>query len=663
MSNGSNRKSYIVIILLVVGSFIAAHGVVFIFSDAFDAFNIRINDQLLKLRYRLKGPEPVWTGGRVNGRSNITIVELDDRGYHQLEELNALSANRSFDADIIKVLSDADVFAIAYDTVFAKEVTDALINATARAGNLYFPVILAPVNSPKELVADEDEALRKNLLHLKVTHSGNPISAYVYYRTDPRLAIKAKGIGHININPDIDGIYRRIPLVIRHGDGYFPALTLRMAADYLDVNPSDIEVAFGKHILLKDAHFPGGRIRDIAIPIDDKGQMMINFAGKWRDVFRHISFTGILKALEDKDMVGILRDEIGSNLVVVADVSSRSKDFGAVPLENFYPVSNAHVNILNSILTTNFIYQLEPWEQLVASLILVLILCAIAIKFPGQVFSAFTILIFGLFLVFVLLLFVYKSTLTNVLSPSLGIVSALIAINTYMYIREEREKAFLYRTFESYFAPSVLKKILKNPEKLNSIERKEVSILFSDISGFTSWSSEKEPEEIHSTLNEYYNMMAQIIFKYEGTIDKYMGDGMMAFFGDPIEYDDHALRAVSAAVEMQKKAIEIKELWKAQGKLELQMRIGVNTGQVVAGNMGSENRVDYTIIGSSVNLAHRLEENAPIEGILISHATYEELANDNYKDRVRNIPITSFGSIRVKGLPEEIKVYEVKVRA
>jgi adenylate cyclase len=663
MNNGSNRKRYIVTILLVLGSFIGAHAVVFIFSDAFDSFNIRINDQLLKLRYRLKGPEPVWTDGKTAGRSYITIVELDDRGYHQLEELKAGSGNRSFDADILKILSDADVFGIAYETVFAKEVTEGFIDATARAGNLYYPDILAPLGGPRESEADEDEALRKNLWHLKVVQSGNPISTYVYYTTDPRLAFKAKGIGHVNINPDIDGIYRRIPLIIRHRDGYFPALTLRMAADYLDVNPSDIEVAFGKHILLKDAHFPGGRIRDIAVPIDDKGQMTINFAGKWRAVFRHISFTGLLKALEDKDMVGILRDEIRGNLVVVADVSSRSKDFGAVPLENFYPISNAHVNILNSILTTNFIYQLEPWQQLVGSLILVLILGAVAIKFPGRVFSAFTILIFGLFLVFVLLLFMYKSTQTNVLSPSLGIVSTLIVINTYMYIREERDKAFLYRTFESYFAPSVLKKILKDPEKLNSVERKEVSIPFSDISGFTSRSSAKEPEEIHSTLNEYYSMMAQIIFKYEGTIDKYMGDGMMAFFGDPIEYDDHALRAIHAAVDMQKKAIEIKELWKAQGKLQLQMRIGINTGQVAVGNMGSENRVDYTIIGSSVNLAHRLEENAPLEGILISQATYEELAKDNYRDRLKDINATFYGNIRIKGHSEEIKVYEVRVRA
>jgi adenylate cyclase len=662
MNNAGDRKHSLIIILLVVGSFIGVYAVVFIFSDVFDIFNVRINDQLFKLRYKIKGPEPVWKGGKAGGRSYIVIVELDDRGYRQLEELKAVYGNHSFDADVINILSDADVFGIAYDTVFAKEVTGGLIDATARAGNVYYPVILAPLDNPEQLEIDEGKVLRKNLWHLKVTRNGHPISAYVYYRTDPKLAIVAKGIGHININPDIDGIYRRVPLLIRNGDGYVPALILRMAVDYLGVNPSHVEVAFGKRILLKDAHFPGGGIRDIEIPIDDKGQMIVNFAGKWRDVFRHISFTGVLKALEDQQIVGILRDEIGGSLVVVADVSSRTKDFGAVPLENFYPLSNTYANVLNSIITTNFIYQLEPWQQFVVDLILILVLCAAAVKFRAHVFSAFTIFIFGVFIAFVLLLFMYKSTLTNVLSPSLGIISTLIVINSYMYVREEREKAFLYSTFESYFAPSVLKKILNNPEKLQSIERKTVSILFSDISGFTSWSSTKEPEEIHSTLNEFYDIMAQIIFKYEGTIDKYMGDGMMAFFGDPIEYDDHALRAVSTAVEMQKKASEIREVWKAQGKLQLQMRIGINTGQVVAGNMGSEKRVDYTVIGSSVNLAHRLEENAPLEGILISQATYEELAKNSYRDRLKDINATFYGNIRIKGLSGEIKVYEVRAR-
>ena len=205
------------------------------------------------------------------------------------------------------------------------------------------------------------------------------------------------------------------------------------------------------------------------------------------------------------------------------------------------------------------------------------------------------------------------------------------------------------------------KKILKNPKALYSIERKVLSVLFSDISGFTQWSSRREPEEIHSIVNEFYSVMAPIIFKYEGTIDKYMGDGIMAFFGDPIEFEDHPLRAVRTAIEMQKKARELKEQWEAQGKLRLQMRIGVNTGPVVVGNMGSERRVDYTIIGSSVNLAERLQENAPLEGILISQTTYEELTKEKYGDMVRDINTNYYGNIRVKGFPDGIKVHEVKL--
>jgi len=249
----------------------------------------------------------------------------------------------------------------------------------------------------------------------------------------------------------------------------------------------------------------------------------------------------------------------------------------------------------------------------------------------------------------------------NATPAAVSIILSFVLVSIYRYIEEEQEKLFLYHSFESYFAPSVMHKILEEPEKLKSSERKVLTVLFSDIAGFTAWSSTCEPEEIHSTLNEYYNEMAGVVFKYQGTIDKYMGDGMMAFFGDPVEYDDHALRAVRTAVEMQQKAGELKERWKAEGRLEIRMRIGINTGEVVVGNMGSENRVDYTVLGSNVNLAQRLESNAPIEGILISESVYRDLKaqeeNDPYK--LEGIVISSCGNIKVKGLSEEIKVYQV----
>jgi len=351
-------------------------------------------------------------------------------------------------------------------------------------------------------------------------------------------------------------------------------------------------------------------------------------------LFRHMPFVGVLGVLEDEDLLDNLRDEIGDNLVIVADVSTRGKDIGPVPLdEKPSPLSSIHANVLNSILTLNFIDDFKPWQQLLINLVLVVIICFAAIKTRALVFSGLTVLIFALFIAFVIWLFFYNNTLTNMLSPSLSIVFSFIFVNLYRYMREEQEKAFLFHTFESYFAPSVMNKILKNPERLESSERKFLSVLFSDISGFTSWCSTREPEEIHRTLNEYFSQMVRIVFKHEGTIDKYMGDGMLAFFGDPIEYDDHALRAVKVAIEMQQKARELKKQWEAQGRLQIQMRIGINTGEVVVGNMGSKSRMDYTVLGSNVNLAQRLEVNAPIEGILISEAVYNELKKEEEKDK------------------------------
>ncbi len=661
--NDSNRKHNIRITLLVVGSFIFVNAIFFLFSDVFDILNIRINDQLFKLRYRIKGPEPVWNGGKSDKKSYITLIELDERGYNKLEELKDDVANQSFEADIINILRDAHVSAIAYDTVFATEAPQALIDATSRAKNLYYPIILAPPNTAVQTRLDEGSVLKKYLWYIKETRRSNQIDSNIYAAPKPELAIEAKGIGQININPDIDGVYRRVPLLIKYGGGYFPSLTLRVAADHLGVTPAQIEVTFGKYIFLKGAKFPDGSKKDIKIPINERGETIINFAGKWLDVFNHISFVDLLRVLEDEDLIKVLNNQIGDNLVIVADVSSRGKDFGAVPLENFYPLSNIHTNLLNSILTLNFIYELKPWQKLLIDLLLIVMICVAAIRTRALVFSGLTALIFSLFIAFVLWLFLYNNTLTNVLSPSLGIVFSFIFVNLYRYMREEQEKAYLFRTFESYFAPSVMNKILKNPERLESGEKKVLSVLFSDISQFTAWCTTHEPEEIHRTLNEYFSEMARIIFKYEGTVDKYMGDGMMAFFGDPIEYDDHALRAVEAAIEMQQKARELKKQWEAQGRLQIRMRIGINTGEVVVGNMGSKSRMDYTVLGSNVNLAQRLEANAPSEGILISQAVHNELKKEEEKDKnsVKNIKTTSYGKINVKGISEEIDVYQVEL--
>ena len=250
-------------------------------------------------------------------------------------------------------------------------------------------------------------------------------------------------------------------------------------------------------------------------------------------------------------------------------------------------------------------------------------------------------------------LFFFQNTIVNIARTSIGIITVLCVVNIQKYILQEKEKVFMRAKFENYIAPEVLSKILKSPQDIAPCQKKKLTILFSDIAGFTSWCASQKPEDIHRTLNEYFEEMSEIIFRHGGTIDKYIGDGLLVFFGDPIDQEDHSLRAVSAAIDMQKKAMELKIDWEKKGGMPLEIRIGINTGDVVVGNMGSEKRLDYTVIGANVNLAQRLESNAPLGGILVSEAVFREISD--------TFIVENAGKIKAKGFSDEIEVFEVKV--
>jgi adenylate cyclase len=206
---------------------------------------------------------------------------------------------------------------------------------------------------------------------------------------------------------------------------------------------------------------------------------------------------------------------------------------------------------------------------------------------------------------------------------------------------------------ERYFAPRLMSKILANQARLMNADQKVITVLFSDISGFTSWCTTQTPEMIHRTLNEYFEVMTEIVFRHEGTVDKFIGDGLMAFFGDPLAQADHALRAVQTGIEMQQSLRGMRARWQSEGRAELHIRIGINTGEVVVGDMGSRRIMAYTAIGANVNLGSRLESKAPIDGVLISAAVHAEV-----KDAVS----TRFaGRITAKGITEDFDTWEVLV--
>jgi adenylate cyclase len=218
--------------------------------------------------------------------------------------------------------------------------------------------------------------------------------------------------------------------------------------------------------------------------------------------------------------------------------------------------------------------------------------------------------------------------------------------------RSLREKEMIKRAFTRYVAREVVEEILKDPEKLVLTgERREVTVLFCDVRGFTPMSERLSPEEVVALLNDFYTLMIETTFKHDGTLDKFMGDAVMAIFGAPIAHPDHSARAVLTALHMREGVAGLNQRREEQGKEGVAIGIGVSAGEVVAGTVGTEDRMEYTVIGDSVNLAARLVANAKPGQILISHRTWQA---------VRDVVETrALGAIKVKGKEEEVEVYEV----
>ncbi|MBI4527641.1 MAG: HAMP domain-containing protein [Deltaproteobacteria bacterium] len=215
-----------------------------------------------------------------------------------------------------------------------------------------------------------------------------------------------------------------------------------------------------------------------------------------------------------------------------------------------------------------------------------------------------------------------------------------------------REKEMIKLAFSRYVAREVVDEILKNPEHTALTgERRDVTVLFCDMRGFTPLCERLPPEEVLHLLNEFYTLMIDTTFANEGTLDKFLGDAVMAIFGAPIAYPDHSMRAIRTAVAMKTGIEQLSRKRVEQGKEPIAVGIGVSAGEAIAGTVGTENRMEYTVIGDRVNLAARLESNAAAGQILISQWTYDKVASQ--------VDVRSLGTVRVKGKEENVEVYEV----
>lgn len=457
------------------------------------------------------------------------------------------------------------------------------------------------------------------------------------YGLSPRLA--AKGA---------DRITRRFALVVKINGRYYPSNVLWLAMLYYNVGLEDLEINMGKNVILKNAAIPtNGEARsvkkDVVIPMDRQGSLLVNFYGR-PGTFQVRSFSDVVKGRVSSRY---FKDKI----VLVGVYAEGLQDIHQTPYGPMFGIEMI-ANAVTQVLNRDFITFSKDYID-----ILLIIMFGLGISYiVGRKSITYSyITTFALVLVYffsVIFLFDrYRYTL-NLSAPLITGVITMFSMIAYRILTEEKEKKAIQGMFSNYVSKSVVDELLKHPEKLElGGEDKEITVLFSDIRGFTTLSEKLTPQELVSHLNEYLSAMTEVIFKYEGTLDKYVGDEIMAFWNAPVEQPNHPERACRAAVEMMNRLHHLNEAWPEEKRLNI--GIGLNTGIMTVGNMGSQSRMDYTLMGDNVNLGARLEGTNKIYGtnIIISEYTYEKI-KDNFICRELDV-------IKVKGKEKPVKIYEL----
>lgn len=421
---------------------------------------------------------------------------------------------------------------------------------------------------------------------------------------------------------------------------------------------------------------------DHAIPTFDNQSFLLNYYGS-NETFRYVDFQQVIddENFKTKDEIDLEEDInmfdentmkiFKDKIVLVGSRMPEEKDYHSTPIPS--PDGNTlmngveiHATAIQNVLDGNYITKADPTVEigLIMFLALVSFLVILRIKQIKLRYVALlevgsllivALIAFGIFEIAVLS-FTNTGLLINVVNPSLALVLAYLGTAVYQYLAERQQKALIKNVFSHYISAAVVNDLVNNPDKAKlGGDRRELTVFFSDIAGFTSISElfSNKPEGLVELLNEYLDEMTAIVLKHEGTLDKYEGDAIMAFWGAPIPQKDHALRTCLAALDMQKRLAALRPKWKKEGKPQLEVRIGINTGTMIVGNMGGKDRFDYTVIGDSVNLASRLEGANKQYGsfIMISDFTHQHV-----KDKV---VVRELDLIQVKGKSEPVKVWEL----
>lgn len=538
--------------------------------------------------------------GSIPPPEDIIIVAIDETSFSELKL--PWPWPRKLHAQLIRNLSEAGAKIIAFDILFADPTTEendtALAQATNEAGNVILPsdINIVEERGYKQILETEPIPI------LRETAAGTGTSTLIY---DPDNFVRRCRLRFSNIN---SFVYEILKLC---------------------------------------------KIKDLPPPDKD---ILINFVGPSRSI-KTVSYYQTLNYQEYLPE-GIFKDKIvfvGRSLLASPEPQAKQPDIFATP---FYKVQMSGVeimaNLTDTILRNRFIEEPRIKTIFLTFLLALIILSIVLIRtgyIPGLLLTFVSIL---LYLGVTIWSFSYHNILLPAFIPCIGIGLVYSFDSLAKYFIIEQEEKYLKKAFRKYVPPSVVKQILEEPEKLKlGGDRITGTVLFSDLAGFAAISEKFTPEGLVSFINEYLSAVTGIIFGYHGTITRFIGDAVLAVWGAPIWHKDHAIRACSAAIKMQDKVKELDIGWKKRDLPELKVRVGISTGSMVVGNMGSRSHFDYTAMGDAVNLGARLQEANKFYGtsIIINKQT-ADLLQDRFTLR-------TLDKLMVKGKEEHLVAYEL----
>ena len=569
---------------------------------------------------------------------NIVLILVDQNSLDIYEQEQGLPWPwpRGLYAAIVKHCAQGEARAVIFDVLFSEgsffgeEDDQSFASAMAEAGNVFLSIFL----STQE--AEPRSALPPYLKKFAFSPKTAPGEA-VFPMQSATLDIDvllsaAAGTGNVQIAPDGDSIFRRIPLLFSLDNFIYPVLSLAVAV-FLD---PDLKIE--------------------SIPLDDSGRMIVRYHGP-TGTYQAYSAAAVINslALLEEGKKPQIPPELFKDKIVLVGLSAPGLlDLKASPLSPVQSGTEIHATAIDNLLHRDFV--VFP-QRIVIFLFLggLAFLASLGVTLIHRIWQIilFTLMCFALPIVSAWAAFKFGYW-HELIIPELTVLSAFIVAALLNYHTEGRQRRFIKRVFHHYLSRHVIDQVIENPSLLKlGGDKREVTSFFLDVAKFTSISEGLSPEDLVNLLNEFLSEMTDIILKSEGTLDKYEGDAIIAFWNAPLDLPDHAVRASRAALACWKKVEELKDHFRERYGHELSIRIGLNSGPAVVGNMGSRVRFDYTAIGDTINLASRLEGTCKQYGlnILMGETTFHEVKDIIAARRV--------DLIRVVGKVQPVHIYEI----